>query len=261
MDAEQTIKNARERGETPNLSDADLRGANLRGTNLRDANLSYADLSGANLSYADLSGANLSYANLCGADLSGANLSYANLCGTNLSGTNLSYANLCGANLSYADLSGANLSYANLCGADLSGANLSYANLCGADLRDADLSGANLSGAKNLLNPVLWLAENFEHDDLGYIVYKAIGNTSFNPPEHWQIEAGSYLEEVPNPLPTVECGCGVNFATLTWVRDNHPRCAIWRCRIRWTDLAGVVVPYNTDGKARCSRLELLETLD
>jgi uncharacterized protein YjbI with pentapeptide repeats len=201
MDAEQTIKNARERGETPNLSDADLRGANLRGTNLRDANLSYA--------------------------------------------------NLCGANLSYADLSGANLSYANLCGADL----------CGADLRDADLRGANLSGTKNLLNPVLWLAENFEHDDLGYLVYKAIGNTSFNPPEHWQIEAGSYLEEVPNPLPTVECGCGVNFATLTWVRDNHPRCAIWRCRIRWTDLAGVVVPYNTDGKARCSRLELLETLD
>lgn len=33
---------------------------------------------------------------------------------------------------------------------------------------------------------------------------------------------------------------------------------IYRCRIRWIDLAGVVVPYNTDGKARCARLEILE---
>jgi uncharacterized protein YjbI with pentapeptide repeats len=261
MDAEQTIKNARERGEKPNLSYADLCGADLRDADLSGANLSYADLGGANLSYADLCGANLCGADLRDADLSGANLRGANLSYADLGGANLSYANLCGANLSYANLSYADLGGANLCGANLSYANLCGADLCGADLRDADLRGANLSGTKNLLNPVLWLAENFEHDDLGYLVYKAIGNTSFNPPEHWQIEAGSYLEEVPNPLPTVECGCGVNFATLTWVRDNHPRCAIWRCRIRWTDLAGVVVPYNTDGKARCSRLELLETLD
>ena len=52
----------------------------------------------------------------------------------------------------------------------------------------------------------------------------------------------------------------MNFATLGWVKRNHPRRTIWRCRIRWMDLPGVVIPYNTDGKARCNRLELLEVV-
>jgi hypothetical protein len=220
---------------------ADLRSADLSGADLRSADLRSADLSGANLS-----GANLSGADLRSADLSGANLSGANLSGADLSGANLSGANLSGANLSGADLRSADLSGANLRSADLSGANL---------------SGANLSGAKNLLNPVVWLAETFVSDELGYIVYKAIGNTTYNPPKSWKIKAGSLLEEIPNPLPTCECGCGVNFATLAWVKSNHSRVTIWRCRIRWLDLPGVVVPYNTDGKARCSRLELIEIVN
>jgi len=29
----------------------------------------------------------------------------------------------------------------------------------------------------------------------------------------------------------------------------------------WEDLADVVVPYNTDGKARCARLQLIEPLE
>ncbi len=192
---------------------------------------------------------------LTGADLSGANLSGADLSGANLSCADLSSADLSGANLSCADLSSADLSGANLSSANLSGANLSGANLSSANLRSADLSGA-----ENLLNPVVWLSENFVSDDLGYVVYKAIGNTSYSPPPHWKIEAGSLLEEVPNPLPTVECGCGVNFATLKWVKNNHGGSTIWRCRIRWLDLPGIVVPFNSDGKARCSRLELLETV-
>ena len=156
----------------------------------------------------------------------------------------------------------ANLSGADLSDANLSGANLSGANLRSADLRSANLSGADLSGAKNLLNPCIWLSENFEHDDLGYIVYKAIGDTSYAKPDRWKIASGEFIEEVPNPLPTVVCGCGVNFATLKWVKENHSKEKTdwWRCRIRWTDLPGVVVPYNTDGKARCSRLELIEVV-
>lgn len=137
-------------------------------------------------------------------------------------------------------------------------ANLSDADLSDANLIGANLSGANLSGAKNLLNPVKWLAENFERDDLGYIVYKAIGNTDYRPPKHWKVKAGSLLEEVPNPLPTSDCGCGVNFGTLAWVKDHYENAEIWRCRIRWVDLPGVVVPFTTDGKARCNCLELLE---
>jgi len=222
-----------------------------------------ADLSGADLRSADLSRANLRSANL-----SGANLRSANLSGADLSGANLRSANLSGADLRSANLSGANLRSADLSGADLSGANLRSANLSGADLRSADLSGADLrsadlSGAKNLLNPVAWLSDNFCTDDLGYIVYKAIGGTSYQAPDAWKIEAGSLLEEVCNPDRGTTCASGVNFGTLKWVEENYPACdgrEIWRCRIRWLDLPGVVVPFMTDGKARCNRLELIEVI-
>jgi uncharacterized protein YjbI with pentapeptide repeats len=138
------------------------------------------------------------------------------------------------------------------------------ADLSGADLRSADLSGANLSGTKDVLDASAWLTANFEQDELGVIVYKRIrnahGETSYKPPAHWVIEPGSFLTEVCNPLPTEGCGCGVNFATKKWVADNYEYADVWKCRIRWIDLAGTVVPYRTDGKARCARLELLENL-
>ncbi len=234
--------------------------ANLSGADLSDANLSGADLSGADLRSADLSRANLS-----GANLSDANLSRANLSGANLSDANLSDANLSRADLRSADLSRANLSGANLSDANLSDANLSRADLSGADLRSADLSRANLSGADlsgclNLPSVAIFLSQ-FERDDLGLIVYKRIGNgTSYSPPAHWKIEPGAYLTEVVNPDRGTECGCGVNFATRQWCGQNYDRADLWRCRIRWIDLAEVVVPYMTDGKARCGKLELLEVV-
>ena len=227
------------------------------GANLGDANLSGADLSRANLRRADLSRANLSGANLGDANLRRADLSDADLSDANLSGANLSGANLGGANLSRADLSRANLSGANLGDANLRRADLSDANLSGADLSRANLSGADLSGAKNMLNPIKWMADNFEHDDLGFIVYKTFGAYQ-TPPEVWKLEAGSFIEENVNPLPTNDCGCGINFATVKWIKRDQSNPKIWRCRIRWMDCIGVVVPYNTNGKARCSRLELIE---
>ena len=122
----------------------------------------------------------------------------------------------------------------------------------------ADLSDANLRGAENLLNPIKWMSENFEHDDLGFIVYKGVGDTPYSIPKYWTVEPGSFLEEVVNPLPVNDCGCGVNFAPISWIRQHYSNSIIWRCRIRWMDCVGVVIPYNTDGKARCSRLELIE---
>jgi hypothetical protein len=235
-----------------NLSGADLSGANLSGANLSGADLSGADLSDADLSGANLSGANLSGANLSGANLSGANLRRADLRRADLSGANLSDADLSGANLRRANLSGANLSRANL-----SGANLSDADLRRADLRRADLSGANLSGAKNLFNPIKWMSDNFEHDDMGFIVYKTFGAYQ-TPPKTWKLKSGSFIEENVNPLPTNDCGCGINFATIKWIKADQSSPVIWRCRIRWMDCVGVVIPYNTNGKARCARLELLE---
>jgi len=108
------------------------------------------------------------------------------------------------------------------------------------------------------------MKETFEFDNLGVIVYKAIGkNTPFSLAAHWVIEPGSFLEEVVSPLRTVDCACGVNFATLRWIRSQYPvgSCDIWKCRIRMEDWFGVIVSYHTDGKARCARLELLEIVE
>jgi uncharacterized protein YjbI with pentapeptide repeats len=95
----------------PDLSEANLVGANLSGAGLILADLSGAGLVGANLSEADLRGTNLSRANLSGADLSGAvlvgaNLSEADLRGTNLRGADLSDSTMGNTSLPDVDLSG-----------------------------------------------------------------------------------------------------------------------------------------------------------
>ena len=186
-------------------------------------------LSDANLSDADLSGANLSDANLRRADLSGANLS--------------------DANLRRADLSGANLSGANLSDADLSGANLSGANL----------SDADLSGSQGLLDAINYMEAHFERTDEGYIVYKTFGE-NYSAPESWKIEPGEIIEETVNCDRTTECGCGINVAPLEWVRRNGCN-QPYKLLIRWEWLPGVVVPYNTDGKIRCSKAQILEAVE
>ena len=204
-----------------------------------------ADLSGANLSGADLSGANLSGADLSGADLSGADLSGADLSGSNLSIADLSGADLSGSNLSIADLSGANLSGADLSGADLSGANLS----------GADLSIADLSGAEGLTDAIDYLETNFERTEEGYIVYKTFDNV-YKEPDYWKIEDGEIIKEVCNPERTCMCGCGINVAPYEYVVDQHYG-EIYKLLIRYEWLPGVVVPYNTNGKIRCSRAQII----
>ncbi len=246
-----------------NLRGADLSGDNLRGADLSEANLSGANLSGANLSGANLSGANLFKADLLKADLSGANLggadlSEANLSGANLGEANLGGANLSGANLFKADLSGANLSGANLFKADLSGASLIKADLSGANLRGANLSGADLSGADGLPSASLWLRQ-FESDRHGIIVYRA-KNGYYDHPKQWDYKAGSVLIEQVNPDRSTECGSGVSFGTLEYVKKEHPNAEIWKARIPWRWLADVVVPFNTNGKARCQLLELIDVV-
>src|SRR3954454_7624459 len=58
----------------PDLSDADLPGADLRDSDLHGADLSDADLTGANLTGSDLHGADLSDVVLIGANLIGSDL-------------------------------------------------------------------------------------------------------------------------------------------------------------------------------------------
>ncbi len=217
----EVIKRIQEEAQV--LSEYDLRCADLSGADLRRADLRCANLSDADLSDADLSGANLS-----GADLRRANLRRANLIGANLSGASLS-------------------------GADLSGADLS-----GADLRRADLRCASLSGINGLIDAINYMEAHFEKTEEGYIVYKTF-NSTYTAPSKWKIEPGEVLEEVCNPERTCDCGCGINVAPLDWVKRNH--CGtIYKLLIRFEWLAGVVVPYNTDGKIRCSRAQIIEVV-
>ena len=155
-------------------------------------------------------------------------------------------------------LSGADLRRADLSDADLRRADLSDANLSGANLRRADLSGADLSGSQGLLDAINFMEAHFERTDEGYIVYKTFGE-NYSAPESWKIEPGEIIKETVNCDRTTECGCGINVAPLEWVRKfgcNQP----YKLLIRWEWLPGVVVPYNTDGKIRCSKAQILEAV-
>jgi hypothetical protein len=117
---------------TPDLRNADLRGADL----------SWAILAGTDLRGANLSGADLSSSILAGADLGDADLSKAWTSGADLTDVNLTGANLRGAIMYDADLEGANLT-----GADLTDADLSCADLVETDLTNATITGCRIYGA------------------------------------------------------------------------------------------------------------------
>ncbi len=157
--------------------------------------------------------------------------------------------------------SSANLSSADLSFADLSFADLRHADLRYADLRSADLSYADLSGVKGLLEAGRWIIENLESTADGVIAYKVFGEYHHSP-ENWKIEPGAEITETVNPIPTIDCGCGVNVATLGRVQQNFPNAKeIWRVLVPWVELAGSVVPYHTDGKFRVPRVKLLEVVN
>ena len=215
-------------------SRADLHGADLRGADLREADLREAYRSGANLG-----GADLREAHLCRAFLGGADLRRAVLSG--------------------ADLRGAHLCEAALGGADLSGAVLSGANLSGAYLSGANLRGADLSGATGLLSAANFLEAHFERTDAGYIAYKTF-NVTYAAPAAWEIKKGAVISENVDFDRCAECGCGINVAPLEWVKREYGNKLIWKVLIRWEWLCGVCVPYMSDGKIRCERVELLEVV-
>ena len=154
-----------------------------------------------------------------------------------------------------ADLHGEDLHVADLSRADLSRANLSGADLSGADLSLAYLIGANMSCAKGLLQTTAFIAENFERTSDGYIAYKTF-NSQYRAPDAWEIKHGSIIAETVNFDRCTECGSGINVAPLKWVQE-HQKGEIWKVLIRWEWMCGVCIPYNTDGKIRCERVELV----
>ena len=142
--------------------------------------------------------------------------------------------------------------------ADLRGAHLSGAYLSGADLSGADLYGADLSGAVGLLDACEYVAANFKRVRGGIEVFKSFGE-QYEPPRGWEIKPGAELSEVVNPLPTLDCACGVNVGTREWC-DRNCQKTVWRCLVKWEWLPSMVVPYNTDGKVRVGRVKLIEPL-
>ena len=154
----------------------------------------------------------------------------------------------------------ADLSDANLSDADLRGANLSDADLSRANLSRADLSRANLRGAEGVLSSIDFMNEHFEKIDEGYIAYKTFGTFySINP--NWKIKVGEVLKENVNFNRNNACGCGINVAPLKWVKNQTGDLPIYKVLIRNEWLMGVCIPYLTDGKIRCERVEILGVVD
>jgi len=107
--------------------------------------LTRADLSGANLNLADLTRADLSGANLGEAKLQGVNLFQANISRTDLSGVDFSLANF-----TRADLSGANLSKTRLIGTNFNSTNLNKADFTKAFFSNTIFADVDLSLVKGL---------------------------------------------------------------------------------------------------------------
>lgn len=170
-----------------------------------------------------------------------------------------------------ASLRGADFQDANFGNADFTNADLSFANLTGLGANrlytEFRFNNTNLSGAVGLPDQREFLSK-LDKTDEGYVVYKVLDYTygaHYAPAPHWKIEAGEYLTENCNSDRAKECGCGVNFGTVEYCTENYKHhlknrkgSHLWRCLIEWEDVAGIVVPYFSHGKARCERLRLLE---
>lgn len=212
------------------------------------------EFSGLSLRYA-----RLTYAKLYHSNFTSTNIDHALLDHTQCTGAVFDNACLVGSSFTHSVLAEVSFKRASLANTDFAHSDLSGADFTGADLAGANFNSCNLSGVKGLPSSADFM-RTFETDSEGVIVYKRIGNTDYPSPSNWKIRPGEFLTEVVNTNRTNPCGCGVNFGTKDWCAVSYYQADLWKCRIRWMDLADVVVPYNTDGKARCARLELLEKL-
>lgn len=150
--------------------------------------------------------------------------------------------------------------------------NLSNSLFTNCDFSDVDfnqsqMSGVNFSQSKGLMNPIDYLIENFEWINNGIIVYKMF---DFHYRSPWgDLKPGMIISEEVNYDRTLHCACGVNASNkkhfMTQFKkintDKKVGITIWKCIIKFPWLSGVVVPYNTTGNIRCSRLQLVNHID
>lgn len=138
-----------------------------------------------------------------------------------------------------------------------SGANLGGAYLGGADLRGADLRGANLRDAVGI--------NRFLLDDLAMLrdqpgairAYKLVTADGVGPFNGGiTYEVGKSYEAASNTDESVQCGAGINLATLPWClkqwKDGY---RILIAEFTAADIAAI--PINTDGKFRVHRCAIV----
>lgn len=183
-------------------------------------------------------------------NLNGAVLKYADLINTDLK-----YSSLRGADLSSTDLRNADLSYVDLSGADLSGADLSNAKLVGANLsgvifRNANMNNTDLTGAIGLMKQTDFMAANFEKSADGYIAYVALDTAD-------SVHTGRIITDNANFNRSNYIGSGINAAPLDYMLRGLDG-IVWKVLIKWEWLCGVCVPYSTEGKIRCERVQLIQ---
>ena len=165
-----------------------------------------------------------------------------------------------GADLQGADLRGAYLQGADLRGAYLQGADLQGAHLQGAHLQGAHLQGAYLQGAVGV-NPHVAQPLHILADQVGKIRAYKLVTSDLKSPIHYgktlTYEKGKTVE-VKGALtdPNVECGAGVNVATLDWCIKNWStgrRILI----VEFTAKDIAAIPTTSDGKFRLHRCKVV----
>ena len=170
------------------------------------------------------------------------------------SGADLTRADLAGAYLTGADLTGANLTRADLTRADLTGAYLT-----GADLTGADLTGANLTGATGI-NPLLTSPLHMLVDQVGKIrAYKLVdakGRSPMQSSGKLTYRKGETVETEANADPNLQCGAGINVASLDWcLREWRSGWRVLVVEFTAKDIAAI--PTGTDGKFRVTRCKVV----
>lgn len=114
----------------------------------------------------------------------------------------------------------------------------------------------------------------FEQSPEGIIGYKTFGSEHL-PPAHWKIEVGKTIQDECNFDIDQECSYGINIAPLSWVENEYGTDSNWdteqhkyvytyrdiyKILIKTAWLNGVCIPYNTDGKVRCQKLQIIAKL-
>ena len=165
-------------------------------------------------------------------------------------------ADLQGADLRKADLQGADLRKADLQGAYLQGADLQRADLQEAYLRGADLQGAYLQGAEIFYRPDLDLIQNVNGTIRAW-KYLKDGRSPYQNKEY--VTDKEYETRDYDTNPFVNCGKGLNVATLSWCyNDSINKNGITFIEVEFDAKDIVCIPYTTDGKFRVKKLKVLK---